>query len=179
MKFSRMLVTSAIVICLTVTAPLASFGAAGTNSSMAQQTSETQKKDKRECKEKGSRNDWLSQQDPIKALESKKEKVQAQLKEGKITKEKADAITARLDARISEIKKFNSLTLPQKKAKLISDFKSFTDKRVKDGKLTQEKANELIKKYTEKVEKWDGNGYPKLHGKWHDGKGKHPGTDSK
>jgi lipoate-protein ligase A len=102
------------------------------------------------------------QEDPIKALENKKEQIQSRLKEGKITTEKADAITARIDTKIREIQEFNKLSVPQKKDKLIREFKARMDKKVSEGRLTQDKADELIKNYTEKVNQWDGQGYPKF-----------------
>ncbi len=116
--------------------------------------------------------------DPVKALESKKERIQSRLKEGKISKEKADAITARIDAKIKEVNEFNKLTPPQKKAKLINDFKTSMERRVKEGKLTRENADTILKDFTEKVNQWDGNGYPKFHGKGFKGKDGHHGKDS-
>jgi lipoate-protein ligase A len=89
-------------------------------------------------------------------------RIRAKLKEGKITKEKADKITAKIDSRIEKIQQFNSLTTQQKKDKLIGDFKASLDEKVKAGRLTQEMADELLKKYTDKVNQWDGSGYPKF-----------------
>ena len=110
--------------------------------------------------------------DPIKALECRKEKVQSMLKEGKITKEEAAEKTARIDAKIAKVKEFNKLTLPQKRARLVEDFKASVDSRVKDGRLTKEKADSMIKEFNDMVAKWDGNGYPRMSGKWIKG-GKH------
>ena len=103
--------------------------------------------------------------DPVKALECRKAKVQSMLKAGEITKEEANEITARLDAKIAKIKEFNKLTLPQKRAKLVEDFKASIDNKVKEGRLTKEGAAEITRKFNEKVEKWDGNGLPKMHSK--------------
>jgi len=105
----------------------------------------------------------IRDKDPIKFLEKKKARIQALLKEGKIEKEKADAIIKRIDERIKKLKEFNKLTTAQKKEKLIQEFKAKIAEKVKAGKLTKEKGDELIKKYTEKVEKWDGKGYPDFH----------------
>lgn len=116
--------------------------------------------------------------DPVKALENKKEKIQSMLKEGKITKEKADAITARINVRIHEINEFNKLTIQQKKTKLINDFRTSVENKVKEGKLTKEKANVMLKDYSDKLNKWDGSGYPKVHGKGFKGKGKHDCNDN-
>jgi hypothetical protein len=38
-------------------------------------------------------------------------------------------------------------------------------KTVSEGRLTRDKADELIKNYTEKVIQWDGKGYPPKFGK--------------
>lgn len=111
--------------------------------------------------------------DPVKALQARKEKVQEYLKEGKITKDKADAINAKIDSKIKAIQEFNKLTLPQKKDKLKSDIKAAVEKKVKDGKLTQDKANEVIKEYNEKVENWDGTGRPPFFKKGAGHKGPH------
>lgn len=103
--------------------------------------------------------------DPVKALECRKAKVQSMLKAGEITKEEAKEITARIDAKIAKIKEFNKLTLPQKRAKLMEDFKAVIDGKVKEGKLTKEEAAEIIRRFNEKAAQWDGNGYPMMHGK--------------
>ena len=104
--------------------------------------------------------------DPVKALECRKAKVQSLLKEGKITKEEAAEKTARIDARIAKINEFNKLTLPQKKAKLTEEFKASVNNKVKDGRLTQEKADAITREFNEMITNWDGNGYPWLQGKW-------------
>jgi len=99
-------------------------------------------------------------QDPLEALKKKKEKIQSMLKEGKISKEEADAINARIDKKIKEIEEFNKLSPEQKKDKLMKGFKESVEKGVKSGKLTREKADEMIKKFNEKLQNWDGKGYP-------------------
>lgn len=101
--------------------------------------------------------------DPVKMLEEKKIKVQELLKEGKITKEKADEINSRLNSKIKEIQSFNKLTLEQKREKLISDCKAKVEKLIKEGKLDSTKGNEIISRYTEKINSWDGTGYPFYH----------------
>jgi hypothetical protein len=100
------------------------------------------------------------QTDPIKALELRKERIQQQLKEGKITKEKADEIITKIDARIEEIQEFNNMTLQQKRDSLLHRFKTSIEQKVKEGELSQDKANQLIKDHTDKVNNWDGNDYP-------------------
>jgi len=179
MKITKFLATAALITTLSVTTAFAAPHVTTSNAETQQQT-DTVKKDKMRFDKKGIKyknkeRESNEPQDPIKALESKKEKVQAQLKEGKITKEKADEIIAKIDAMIKKIQEFNNLTLQQKKDKLIGDFKTSVDKRVKDGKLTQEKADELIKNYTDKVNKWDGTGYPKLGKRGFYGKDGHDG----
>lgn len=169
MKFPRILSAAVITTCLTATAAFAAPDVSSpSNVAVSQQKSDTVKKERKDFKGEGfkHKHDGIKQQDPIKALQRKKEKIQTLLKDGKITKEKADAIIARIDSKIKEIEEFNKLTPQQKKDKLISGFKASVGKRVEEGKLTQEKADELVKKFTEKVQKWDGNGYPQFHKKW-------------
>lgn len=103
--------------------------------------------------------------DPLEVLEKRKESVQLKLKEGKISKEEADAKIERIDAFIKKIKEFNSLPLDQKKQKLITDFRGAMDKKISEGKLSKEKADKLIEKFNEKIDKWDGTGYP-MFNKW-------------
>lgn len=134
------------------------FAVPDINVTNVQEQEETVKKDKKEFRKK--RGEFDGQQDPLKVLESKKERVQKLLKEGKISKEEADEKTAKIDARIKKIQEFNSLTVQQKKDTLISDYKVFIEKKVKDGRISQEKAAELLKAFTEKVKQWDGSGYP-------------------
>ncbi|HEX9061058.1 MAG TPA: hypothetical protein VF941_12835, partial [Clostridia bacterium] len=94
--------------------------------------------------------------DPVKGLENAKARIQELVKAGKLTQDKADKEIAQIDAKIKEIKDFNALTLDQKKAKLISDYKASIQKMVTAGKLTQDKADQMIKNYTDKINKWDG-----------------------
>ena len=155
MIFSRILSLSVIVACLSATAVFAvpeKQDSPGIN--MRQQKVN-------HCKFKFG--DKEQQVDPIKALENKKEKINTLLKENKISKEKADAMIARIDAKLKKINEFNKLAPQQKKEKLINDFKSVIEKRIKDGRLDRNKGDELIKDFTEKVNNWDGKGYPMFH----------------
>jgi hypothetical protein len=172
MKFSTTLAAVIAASCFTVTTV---FAAPGTSSSPGINAPQ-QKNDvtgmqgkhlkRKEFKEK--REDFCK--DPVKALQTRKEKVQTMLKEGKITKEKADAITARMDAKIKEIQEFNKLTLKQKREKLINNFKASVEKKVQKGELTRNEADTMLKDFTGKINKWDGNGYPQFRVKLHKGK---------
>ena len=90
-------------------------------------------------------------------MESKKQNVESNLKSGKITREKANEIILKIDSKIKKAKEFDSLTLIQKKEKLISKFKTKINQKVKDNKLSRIKAGEFIRKYTDKINNWDGN----------------------
>lgn len=116
--------------------------------------------------------------DPIKMLERRKEKIKLLLEEGKIDKKEADEITARIDLKIKEIQSFNKLSLQKKKEKLVNDCRAAVEKRVQEGKLDRSKADTIIKNYTEKINKWDGNGYPQFHSKRFKGKCKKIEVDS-
>jgi hypothetical protein len=161
MKLFRILASVVVIACLSATAVFAA--PAVLDSQNANQ--KLQKSDTLNMGKKDFKNREIFKQDPIKALESKREKVQTLLKEGKITKEKADAINTRIDSKIKEIQEFNKLTIQQKKDKMTTNFKTMIEKRVKDGKITKVKADEMIQKFTKKIEKWDGKGYPQFHKK--------------
>jgi ribosomal protein S20 len=102
------------------------------------------------------------QQDPIKFLEDKKAKIQQELQEGKITKEQADEKISKIDSKIKAIEEFKKLSVPEKKEKMISHFKARLDRKVESGKLDQNKADELLAEFTEKINQWDGTGFPKI-----------------
>lgn len=162
MKFSTLL---AAVLAATYLMSAAVFAVPDASSSLDSRSIKRER-DNAEMKPKHLDKDKLKEKheefhrDPIKVLESRKEKIQTMLKEGKITKEKADAITARINAKISEIQEFNKLTVKQKKEKLMSDFKAHAEKKIEKGKITREKADAMLREFAEKIEKWDGNGYP-------------------
>jgi molecular chaperone DnaK (HSP70) len=171
MKFSRILavVVSIIFIFANIAAAAPEINSPFNFSEIGQK-SEASKMDGEKSKEKCD----SFNKDPLKFLESRKEKIQQLLKEGKITKEKADEMTARVDKKIKDINEFNKLGLKQKREKLIKDFNASIDKKVGEGKLTREKADSLVKEYKDKIEKWDGTGYPRFHGKHSRYKGKCP-----
>lgn len=100
------------------------------------------------------------EKDPIARLKDKKAKIQELLQQGKISKEEAEARILLIDVKIRKIGEFNKLPLNDKKERLINNFKAFMNDRVKEGKITQEKANQLILEYTKKVNEWDGSGTP-------------------
>lgn len=173
MNISKIFSVAAVIISLTATT---AFGATDimTSNGTRQNSVVTESKPhvKKECKQK---HEEFSK-DPLRALESRKVKIQSLLKEGKITKENADERIARIDSKIKEIQSFNKLTLPQKKDKLIYDCKASVEKLVKEGKLDRVKADTLLKNYSEKINKWDGNGYPHFHTKCSKGECKKPAT---
>jgi hypothetical protein len=164
MKLFRILASTVAIACLTVTTTFA-----------APDMAKSEKSHDKDFKQKRAE----FEKDPIKALKNRKAEVQSLFNDGKMTKEKADAITARIDARIKEINEFNKLSVQEKRVKLTNDFKTFIDKRVKEGRLTKEEADIKIKDFTDKVTKWDGKGYPKFHEMRHKGKCGQHGGDNK
>lgn len=181
MKMPKILATAAFITSLTTSIALAAPQITVPNTAVQQRQSDTAVKDEKQCgkkEHKGTREKVDCQQDPVKSLESKKERIQSKLKEGKITKEKADEITVRIEARIKTIQEFNKLTLQQKKNKLTDNVKMSMDRKVREGKLPQDKANELLKEYTDKISQWDGSGYPKFVKKALEGR-EHKKTDEK
>jgi polyhydroxyalkanoate synthesis regulator phasin len=103
------------------------------------------------------------QKDPIKELESRKEKIKKLQKEGKISKEKADKAISDIDLKIKKIEEFNKLPLEQRKSILIERFKTHIDNKVSEGKLTREQADIIVKDFTARIKAWDGKGYPKIN----------------
>jgi len=181
MKFHRILAAAIAVTFLTATTV---FSASGSSNApqigVSQQKGNATKMESKHTREKGVKQKCDSfSKDPLKVLQSKKEKIKSLLKEKKITKEKADAMTARIDAMIKEIQKYDSLPLQGKRDVLINNFKASVDKRVKNGRLTQDVADTMVKDFTDKITKWDGKGYPQFQMKGFKDKGKHRGTDSK
>lgn len=121
-----------------------------------------------QCHQESKKLEIVFEKDPVKKLEDRKVHIQQKVNEGKITKDKASEINTRIDKRINDIKQISKLPLDQRKAALIAKFKEGTNKRVQEGKLTQDEANKLLTKYTEQINKWDGSGYPMVkHEKHH------------
>lgn len=115
-----------------------------------------------ECRERIKKAEIVIEKDILQKLENRKVKIQEKVSEGKISTEKANKIKARIDQRINKVKEISKLSPDKKKAALIADFKELMNKKVQNNRLTKEEADTLIKKYTEKVNSWDGNGYPIL-----------------
>lgn len=168
MKVLKLITAGAVISCLTATVAFADPAVSSPSKDDATRLKGySMKKGLMEFKADGfaAKKSGKMQIDPEKMLESKKERVQSMLKDGKIDQEKANEIIDGIDLKLKEIQEFNSLTLEQKKAKLLGDLKTSLDQRVADGKLTQEKADECLKNYAEKLETWDGSGYPGFHGR--------------
>lgn len=104
-------------------------------------------------------------QDPVKFLNQRKDEIKLQLKEGKISKQEASEKIARIDAKIKEVEAFNKLSPKEKRTALTEKYKQHLEKKVKEGRITREKSDELLKEFTKKVNEWDGKGYPKFFGK--------------
>jgi len=164
LKLKRIMTLTTLTLCLATTAVFAQVNVdtKGTENTPPKKFESLEDKDLRE-------------QDPIKHLERMKEKVQSLLKEGKITKEEADKINAKIDEKIKMINEFNKLPLDKKKEKLLSDLKARLDEKVKEGKLSKGQANKIMKEYEKKIKEWDGNGFPRIHNKGCKPKGGHKG----
>jgi vacuolar-type H+-ATPase subunit I/STV1 len=161
-KFSKIVITTAIMAVLSSVSVFAAPRATETpKTDTTQQKNHCEQKrgneiNKDRAKDKGSD----TQIDPIERLKKKKAKVKELLDAGKITKEEADDLNARIDAKIKEIEEFNKLTAEQKREKLKKGLKEKIDKKVKEGKLSRDKADEIIKKFNKRIDEWDGKGYP-------------------
>jgi len=149
LKFKRITAITALTTCLATSAVFAQVNVDTTKANNTPPNKIESKEDKE-----------LREKDPIKYLERMKQKVQTLLKEGKITKEEADKINAKIDEKIKKINEFNRLPLDKKKEKLLSNLKDHLEKKVKEGKLTKSQMNKIMKDYEKKVKEWDGNGFP-------------------
>lgn len=167
MHLKRMAASTAIILSLTASTAFAAIDATpGKAPAKTPEVTENDnlKKDERDHTRKHTEE---FSEDPVKRLEEKKSKILKKLEEGKITKEKADIIIDKIDKRINEMKAFQKLPLEQKREKLIKDFQLQLDAMVKEGKMKQEEADRMMKEITEKINKWDGKGYPKIHEEHH------------
>lgn len=97
---------------------------------------------------------------PIERLNKKKAKIADMEKYGKISAQDAKKLTDEIDKKISEIGKFNSLTLKEKKNALKEKFKTRLSEKVKKGKITQDKADNIYADISKKIDEWNGSGYP-------------------
>lgn len=156
MKASRKIATATIIGSLIMTVALANPNITFPATAQSGELETVSINTICEARSKGHRNEH----DPIKALEQRKERVKKELEEGKITKQEADEIITKIDGKIEEIQEFKDMPLQQKKDTLIERFKTSIEQKVKSGKLPQDKADQLIKDYTEKINEWDGEGYP-------------------
>ena len=155
MKKFQILITIAFIISIISSSVYATEPNAGIdqNNKVEQKTRIFKEHDKQF--EKGER-------DPLKRLELKKENIQKEYKAGKITKKEADELIEKVDKHIAKVKEFNSLSLPQKKDRLSSKVKTRIEQEVKDGKLTKEEGEKLIKEFNNNLENWDGKEFPRF-----------------
>ncbi|WP_434564408.1 hypothetical protein PQ690_09675 [Thermoanaerobacterium thermosaccharolyticum] len=98
--------------------------------------------------------------DPIQLLENLKAKIEEKYSQGKISQNQENNIITKINSAEQKIENFNNMTLDQKKQTLIDYFTTIVNNQVKNDKITQDKANILIKNFTDNVNKWDGTGYP-------------------
>lgn len=155
MKKIQILITIAFVISIlssNVFAVESNIGSESQNRAVDQHTGIFKDKDK--CDK--------CHKDPVKYLEEKKQSIEKDLKEGRITKEKADEMTKEIDERIQKIKEFNSLPLPEKKEKILSRYKSHIEKKVYDGKITKEEGEKRLVEFQKELDQWDGKDILKL-----------------
>lgn len=93
---------------------------------------------------------------PLKRLEERKAMLEKEYKDGKITKDQYDEKIAKINKHIEEIKEFESLSLPEKKAKISEKVKSRIEQQIKDGVITKEEGDNLLREFNKKLESWDG-----------------------
>lgn len=172
MKISKIFLTAAVTANLFAAAAYAApTPSKPTNPVKTEQSNTVNEKDKdlrpdhKKCR-KGKCT--VEFKDQIKSLENRKETILKLEKEGKISKEEADKKIKKIDSKVKGIKEFNKLTVEQKREKVIAKFKEIMASQIKEGKISQEKADELISEYTKKIQEWDGKGVPRFYHKKHD-----------
>lgn len=101
-------------------------------------------------------------QGPLKKLEEKKEIIEKEYQDGKITKEQAEEKQEKIDKHIEKVKEFEKLPLPQKKEKISDKVKSKIEKDVQEGKITKDEGDKILKEFNQNLEKWDGSENPKM-----------------
>lgn len=101
--------------------------------------------------------------DPVKFLEEKKSRILKLQKEGRIDKDAAKKAIEKIDKKIEEIKEFQKLPVEKKRETVISKYKERMDELIRKGKITKEEAEKKTKEFVEKINKWDGTGYPMFH----------------
>ncbi len=160
MKFFKtlflMLTISSILVSTAFAAPDAPHQQNEPSKGIIKKNNEKQRKEHKDSKKK---------EDPIKILKERKKKIESLRKEGKISDEKAKELTKKINERIKKVEEFKKLPLNKKKELLLQSFKVKLDSLLKAGEITQEQADEILKEFLEKLEKWDGSGYPGFHGK--------------
>lgn len=158
MKKIQILITIAFVISIISSSVYATEPKIGTEQNGTENNGKVEQKTKI-FKEQDSNE--KHRKDPLERLEERKENIQKEYKEGKITKEKADELTKKIDKHITKIKEFNSLTLPQKKEHLLDKVKSRIELEVKAGKLTKEEGEKKLKEFSKELENWNGKQFPR------------------
>lgn len=163
MKIPKIFAAAAMTVCLTATSTVFAAGTPNAGSAVYTGSHKAETRHHDSLKAKGA---WYGKGcygesgDPVEMLKARKEKIRKLLEEGTITKEKADFINGKIDAAMKEIQDFNALPLDQKKEKLLTRLKESMGQKVKNGKLTQDKADEMINGFSKEIEQWDGKGYP-------------------
>jgi lipoate-protein ligase A len=123
------------------------------------------KEDNRPRHEEWAKKSEEFKKDPIKFLENRKKEIESLLLQGKISKEKAQSKIKRIDSKIKEIREFEKLSLKQKKEKLIKDCEIYLNKKMESGNLTQQEAEQIFKDFVDKINTWNGSGYPMFYKK--------------
>ncbi|MFZ5989635.1 MAG: hypothetical protein ACOYWZ_21265 [Bacillota bacterium] len=101
--------------------------------------------------------------DPIKDLQTLRKEVQEDYKQGNISKDELDLALTKIDRKLNAVKEFNKLSLEQKKDRLINEFTKAVNRKVQEGKISENDMEKIISVFTEKVNAWDGKGYPTFY----------------
>lgn len=101
--------------------------------------------------------------DPVKELKTLKSKAQEDYKQGRISKDELELRLSKIDRKLDAIKEFSRLSLEQKKDRLVTDFKKAVNKKVQEGKITENESDRILQHFTETVNQWDGQGFPSFY----------------
>ena len=99
----------------------------------------------------------MIKQNPLTMLENRKDNLQSLVTEGKITQAQANIEISKIDAKITETKAFEALTLAEKRVKLTSDMETRLALEVKEGRITQTEADTQLAEFKTNIATWTGD----------------------
>jgi len=102
----------------------------------------------------------IQRRNSIEELQLLKEETEIREEQAAISTELATFLLTKVDSKIKELSVYEELPLDKKREKLINQFKTALKDHVASGHLflTEEEQKDIIAKYAQNLEKWDGRG---------------------